>query len=42
MKSGLVNINNILEAPKGNNGNNQNNNGYSNNMKKNDSDLWDF
>ena len=42
MKSGLVNLNNILEAPKGKSGNNQNNNGYGNNLKKNDSDLWDF
>ncbi len=35
-------MNNILEAPKGKSGNNQNNNGYGNNLKKNDSDLWDF
>ena len=40
MKTGLVNLNNILEAPKGNNNNNNNNN--SNNFKRNNSDLWDF
>jgi hypothetical protein len=38
MKTGLVDLNNILEAPKGNSGNNQNNN----NFKRNSSDLWDF
>ena len=42
MKSGLVNLNNILEAPKGKGGNNQNKNNYGNNFKKNDSDIWDF
>ena len=41
MKSGIVNLNNILEDLKGKNGNNQKG-GYGNNLKKNDSDLWDF
>ena len=40
----MVNFNNILEAPEGKRGNNQNNNnGYgNNNLKKNNFDLWDF
>ena len=43
MKTGLVNLNNILEDPKGRSGNNQNNNNYgNNNFRKNDDDLWDF
>ena len=44
MKTGLVNLNNILEDPKGRSGNNQNNNNNygNNNFRKNDDDLWDF
>ena len=38
MKTGLVNLDNILEPPKGKSGNNQNNN----NFNKNNSDIWDF
>ena len=42
MKTGLVNLNNILGDPKDNRGNNQNNKGFgNNNFRKNDSDLWD-
>ena len=43
MKSGLVNLNNIMEDPKGKSGNTRNNeNKYENILKKNDSDLWDI
>ena len=42
MKTGLVNLNNILEDPKGRSGNNQKKVDYSSGIKKNDSDLWDF
>ena len=38
MKTGLVNLDNILEAPKGKSGNNQNNN----NFNKINPDIWDF
>ena len=38
MNSGLVNLNNILDPPKGNNNNNNQNKQFRNN----DSNLWDF